>query len=1065
MSVQFEAEPAFGAVDLQQIPATLLHELFERQAARNPTHIAVVCGDVLIRYTELNALADKVAGHLQRQGVGEGDPVGCCLPVSIAAVVSQLAVLKAGAVYVPLDPGQPVERLRDVISRARMTAIVGPESVRDLAAGVQVIAIDDEAMKQAVAAEPDLDAPRVDGSSLAYILPTSGSTGEPKLVQVEHRAIVNSTLARHHRYGEPPEHLLMVTPLVFDASLGGIWWCLSSGTTVELAPEGADAVVHAFDDALTASSPVTHVMTTPSLYRTVLPGARGRRGGPKALVLGGEPINEVLVADHFATFPRTRLFNEYGPTEAAVWCTGGELIAPVAGSPIDVSAGTPISGVEVLVVGEDGERVSPAGAAGEVCIAGRTLFRGYLGDPTLTAASLVPHPGRPGQVMYRTGDLGRIRDDGRLELLGRIDDQVKVRGYRIELGEIESALLRHPAVENAAVVVERDDRGSRLVGYVMLRQAGAADGGASGLRGHLASRLPGYMVPASFVVVDRLPLTGTGKIDRKALTRLRTEASSSSPAAAHSAASELEQRIAGSLAATLGVPEVAPDANFFELGGDSLLAVRAAHELRAALDDSVHLPVGAVFEAPTAVELARLVRDRPGSIGEPIPATDRTEFSFTSPQWLWWYVDHFRGPGTVRSSAFSVVVRYRIHGPFETSALEQALNALIDRHEPLRTAIDLNAEAGGVQRVLSAATKPLTSYDVSAAADPDSAAAQAEKEFLALPLDIGQACYIRAGVIAFGAEDRLLILRMHHFVTDDTAIRVIEEELSALYRAEVEGIPADLPGLPIRFRDFAVWQHERFFSDRQWLSEPANQPSLTFWRDRCSGLRPVRLPDIDGPTDNARILLWDEIDARTVAKARSLAHTEKTTLFAVLVTAYLTLIAEETGSDDTPILTSHACRHRPELERIVGLFFEPILIRPQVGAHPEFSERLRATRDAAQEAFAHLDIPVFALAEEIPELSAYLLDPFLGFELLPPASGLDVPNATVDRTDNFDEAFTGQPLTHPAQLVLTAAEQADGSIRLGLTFDPTAARRERMAQLLQRYQAILRDAVGHKSES
>ncbi|WP_197287849.1 amino acid adenylation domain-containing protein [Streptomyces apocyni] len=457
-----------------------LTEIFERQADRIPDAVAVVGEDGSLTYRELDEAANHVAHELTGGGLRPGQAVLCAFPRGSRAVVAQLAVYKAGAVHVPVDPAAPAARLRYLAERTRAAAVLtddgGPETgtAWDVAAGTgagngvrtdstvgrDVLAeltplYSTVGLDQRSARRPDI---QVDPEETAYIIFTSGSTGEPKGVVVSHRAIVSTTLARFRHYPEPVTRFLMIWQMTFDAAIGCVWWALASGGTAELAPASLDGIMAAVDAMLTGDKRISHTAMTPSHYRTALRRLPGPSAGPAAILVAGEPCPPQLVTEHARLQPMTRLYNEYGPTEAAVWCTGTELRTGE-----EITAGTAIEGTGILVLDEAGQPVSPGGR-GEVYVTGAGLATGYLQDPHLTSQRFLDHPdGR----RYRTGDLGRLLPDGRLVVVGRTDHQLKIRGHRVEPGEIEAVLQTHPDIAQAVVT----ENHGQLIAFVVRRAA------------------------------------------------------------------------------------------------------------------------------------------------------------------------------------------------------------------------------------------------------------------------------------------------------------------------------------------------------------------------------------------------------------------------------------------------------------------------------------------------------------------------------------------------------------------------------------------------------------------
>jgi amino acid adenylation domain-containing protein len=576
----------------------LLHELFEAQVSRTPQALAVVCEQEELSYAQLNARANQVAHLLRGEGVRAESLVGLCMERGVQMVVGLLGVLKAGGAYVPLDPGNPLQRLRYVLEHARPTLVLTQEKYRQLleGAGARVLTMDGEWELFEQQPSTDVHAKEVSARSLAYVIYTSGSTGEPKGVMVEHSSIVNYALDAAQRFAVAAgEGSLLATSISFDLTLTSLYPPLMCGRAVRLCAEQQE-----LSAALLSGRNLAPVKLTPSHLRLLEEALANRplQGCVQALVLGGETLTSTAVAGWRERAPGTRIFNHYGPTETTVGCIVHEVRAQDSGA---VPIGRPIANTRVYVLDERLQPV-PIGVVGEICIGGAGVARGYLHREELTAQRFLADPFRAGGRMYRSGDLGRWRADGSIEYVGRNDQQVKLRGFRIELGEIETALARQAGVKDAVVLAREDVPGEkRLVGYVTSAAGAVLE--IESLRAQLKALLPEYMVPAALVVLDELPLTANGKVDRKALSAPELAAYATGQYEAPQG--EIEQTLAQIWCELLQIERVGRYDNFFELGGHSLLAVQLIGRLRQVFGVSV--PLVAIFSDPVLTGLATAI--------------------------------------------------------------------------------------------------------------------------------------------------------------------------------------------------------------------------------------------------------------------------------------------------------------------------------------------------------------------------------------------------------------------------------------------------------------------------
>jgi len=930
--------------------AGCVHSIVEAQARRTPARVALVSGEERLTYAELDDRADRLARHLAALGVGPEVRVGVCLDRTAALVVGVLAVLKAGAAYVPLDPSHPAERLAYVLEDSGAALVLTqPHLSGVLPAGVPRVEVDAEG---GVDAEPPVLAPRVDADpgNLAYVLYTSGSTGRPKGALVEHRSLAAFLQAMQRRPGLGEDDVLLaVTTLGFDIAGLELFLPLTVGARVVLADRATAADPARLARALERSG-ATVLQATPATWRMLLDAGWEGSAGLTALS-GGEALGAEL-----SERLRGRggaLWNLYGPTETTVWSTVQRVEAP--GSP---PIGRPVDGTRAYVLDRQGEPV-PEGVPGELYLGGAGVTRGYHGRPELTAERFVPDPyGPAGSRLYRTGDRARWRADGTLEYLGRLDQQVKVRGFRIEPGEVEAAILAHPEVREAAVVVVDAGTGeARLAAYVAPREAAGP-----GVREFLRESLPEYMVPSVVVGLDAFPLTPSGKLDRRALPR--PEAGRDALREAYTAPRDGEEsEIARLWGEMLGVERVGADDDFFELGGHSLLAVKLGARLQEAF--GVAVPMHAVLRSRTVASLAREVsRLRSGDVADaaapPIPRRTGPEpapLSFS--QQRLWFLDQME-PGNVAYNGLGAV---RMEGTLDVPALRGALAALVARHDALRTVFAVR-EGTPVQVVAPGARVDLPVVDLARlpSGAVDAEAARLARREARHPFDLSAGPLLRTRLLRLAPDRNLLVLGVHHAVVDGWSRGVIVREISEIYAALAAGERPSLPPLPIQYPDYAAWQRERMQGDLL-------RDELAYWTSRLRGAPPALDLPADRPRPPVQSFLGATYDFAVpggVAEAlRGVGREAEATPFMVFLAAFEILLFRFTGQDDLVVGTPVANRARPETQGLVGFFANTLALRTDLSGDPGFREALRRVRDTALEAYAHEELPFERLVEAL----------------------------------------------------------------------------------------------------
>ncbi|AHG93598.1 amino acid adenylation domain protein (plasmid) [Gemmatirosa kalamazoonensis] len=946
-------------------------------AAASPAAVAVRAEDETLTYAELARRSALVARRLESLGVRPGDRVGVCVERSASLVPALLGVLRAGAAYVPVDASYPAERIAHVLGDAGVRAVLTDAESAPRLPAVEAPIERIESVTWASGDPIDALAPcDVDAESLAYVLYTSGSTGRPKGVMIPHRALANFLASMAERPGlAAGDALVAVTTISFDIAGLELWLPLVTGAEVVLASRATavdGAALRALVERTAARARGVMLQATPATWRLLL--ETGWSGTPTLTMLcGGEAWPPGLAE---SLVPRgAALWNVYGPTETTIWSTRAHVATP---GPI--SLGEPLANTTLYVLEPTGEP-APLGVPGELWIGGAGLAHGYHGRPDLTAERFVPDPFAPATLhaprstlgptdveasvergawsaeaprMYRTGDLVRRHVDGRLEYLGRLDDQVKVRGYRIELGEIESVLARTAGVAQAAVAARRAESGdAQLVGYVVLDDAAAADAVLGAARERLRAALPEYMVPNAVMVLGALPLTPNGKVDRRALPAPSAEAVAAAARPYTAPRSPLEAQIADAWAGALGVERVGVDDDFFALGGHSLLAMRVIARLADVVP--VRLTIGALFEARTVADLAALVVRRlaeGGTAGAEarIPRrADQGPAPLSFAQELLWLHEQM-APGT---AAYNVPLARRVRGPLDVARLEAALGALVARHEALRTTF---VETSGGPRQVVDPSRPVGLELVDAA--DDAAAADALREIAARPFDLAAGPVFRVGLVRRAADDAVLLFVAHHAVFDGGSIVPLLRDLAAYY----EGRGHELPPLDVHIADVAAWERARVDDERA-------APALAFWREALRGAPAV----IDLPFDHPRSASAGGPGARyavtlpavTRDAARALAARYGATPFAVLLTAFQSLLFRVSAQDDLVVGAPVSGRARRETEPLVGHLVNALALRARFDDDPTFAELLARTRDAALRALEHAALPYERLVREL----------------------------------------------------------------------------------------------------
>lgn len=959
------ARDASGPVRTHPGPVDLAGMVAE-QAVRNPDAIALSSSEERLSHREFDRRVNRLAHHLRELGAGPERPVGVLLERSVDLVVAIVAVVRAGAPYLPLDPAHPAPRNADVLRDADAELVVTTAALGEPAdgaprrAGCTAVAVDADARRIASRpADGSLPAPLPD--QLAYVFYTSGSTGRPKGVMVTHRAAHNQIRWQIDRFGlGPGEAVLLKTNVTFDDSVVEVFATLASGARLVLAePHG-----HRDPEYLRtvmAEEEVTYVRFVPTMLAALLEhGGDAPLPALRVVKSAGEALSQELAGRCLGALD-AELFNAYGPTETAVNVTAARCLP---GAP-RVTIGRPVDNTRCYVL-DDRMNQQPVGVPGMLYVGGVQLARGYLGRPGLTAEQFVPDPfGPPGGRLYRTGDLVRRRADGEIEYLGRADRQVKLRGTRIELGEIESVLAEHPAVTQA-VVSARDDGpdGPRLVAHVLPGDSGAP--AARELRGWLIGRLPAYMVPAAFVVMDAFPQLPSGKVDRRRLPAPGDAGQSAGDAPGgerQPPEGETERELARIWAETLGAADVGRHDSFFDLGGHSLLAVQALFAVRERWGR--HVPLRTLFESPTvAAFAARLAETTAGPAAlPPVPPRPDGSSPVSAAEARIWFADRL-DPG---DPAYNIPVVCRLHGPVDTAALVRALGTLPAAHEALRTSFP-SVDGVPVREVAPAAELPVHQADLRRRppAERDAALAELLAAQGGEPFDLARGPLARAAVVRLTEQETVLSLTVHHVVADGWSVRVLLADLGAAYGAARDAAPGTTPparaGRALGAGDYAAWHQEV-------LTDAVRAAEAEHWRERLTGLgcqelptdRPRRGADSGSSGATHHFVLPPEVAARV----RELAEEENCTPFMVLLAGYAAVLARHCDTDEVVLTMPVADRDRPELRDVVGLLLNTVALRLPAPGGWSFRRVLREVRAVTLDAFEHRLLPFDQVVEDL----------------------------------------------------------------------------------------------------
>ncbi len=981
--------PDSPAAEKQQIPVDwnntntyyprdkTIHQLFEEQVEKIPDNIAVVFENLSLTYRELNERSNQLAHTIRkeyrkcRKTELKGDIlIGIYVERSPEMIIGILGILKSGAAYLPLDIDEPDDRLKFKIFDCNCQIVItSADNSNNLLflSDTDIVLLNINAEQNILQNAPKTNPEHINTSShLAYVIYTSGSTGEPKGVMIEHRTLVNRLLWMQEEYSfGQNDNVLQKTPYSFDVS---VWELMLPGISgakqVFAKPNGHKDPQYLID--LISNKRITKLHFVPSMLSSFIYSMPDVMDSSSLcsitdIICSGEALSSALAEKTLQKLPHIRLHNLYGPTEATIDASYYQYdVSEKYGLTIPI--GKPVQNYTLYVLISNLSQV-PIGVSGELYIGGEGLARGYINKADLTAERFISNPfvsdddkaqGRNLRI-YKTGDIVRWLPDGNLEYIGRNDNQIKLRGFRVELGEIENQLSEFYAINQSAVLCREHNKNKYLVGYYTSKQDITADE----LIAYLSTKLPDYMIPSTFVHLEVMPLTTSGKIDRRALPISEIKADRNKYAAPRS---HIEENLCEIWQEVLGIAKIGINDNFFRLGGHSLLATQAVSRIRVIFKQKIPLQV--LFEFPTASSMAKHIGrnlkqyDDTQYLSIPQVLRNRTLPLSFAQQRLW-----FLNVLDPDSSVYNISSVYKLTGAVNRLALENSLKFLVERHESLRTVF---SDEDGIpyQLVNSCPDFKLKYVDLKNSPDSirkDEALSIAKKESLK-PFKLSKGPLIRPLILRINESEHLFVLVIHHIISDGWSTGVLFKELSICYNAYIEDKNPKLPDLPIQYADFASWQ-------RNWLQGETLKRQISYWKEQLAGIPPV----LDMPTDRPRPAVMTYNGAmetfvfpNALAKAlKVFSNNEGVTLFMTLFAAFNVLLYRYTDQDDIVVGAPIANRNREDIEGLIGFFVNTLVMRTDLSENPGFKTLLRRVKKTALDAYSHQDIPFEKLVEEL----------------------------------------------------------------------------------------------------
>ncbi|SHF43843.1 amino acid adenylation domain-containing protein, partial [Seinonella peptonophila] len=1004
-------------------------EEFVRQVKATPHQTALIMGAEKYTYQQVNQRANQLAHFFASKGVQNGSCVGILMNRSIEQIISLIALVKLGAVYVPLRVNDPILRLQQMISGLNCQYILTDEKWMNKADQLSIPTLILDHEKETIESESDENPEQVvEADDLLYIMFTSGSTGQPKGVEVLHRNVMRLVKGTDYIPFSDEQVFLQLAPLAFDASTFEIWGSLLHGATLVIMPTEV-ATPQEIGDVITQYG-ITTLWLTTGLFNTMVEENGNALTHLERVMVGGDIASPSHV-EQLLAIGDMQIINFYGPTENTTFTTYYPIPANGLGKR-SIPIGKPIANTQVYVLDQQMKQV-PVGLPGELFVGGDGLARGYHQQAELTKDRFIEHPelGR----LYRTGDLVRFLSSGDLEFIGRRDYQVKIRGFRIELPEIETVLTAHPQVRQVLVIVDNQMDEKRIVAYLVTEEAGLD------WRSILKHHLPEYMIPAMFIELEEFPLTTNGKIDRHALPAPDWQQTSQEYEVP---ITPIEEWLSQVWSEYLKLSQVSTIANFFTLGGHSLLATRLISRINQAF--GLQLPLRSIFEAPTIRELAgqieqELAIQQPASLPS-IQSVSRDvgHHPVSYAQQRLWFFERFLDQSTLYQIPFLL----RVSGALDQDRLTACYWQLVARHESMRT-LFYEQDGQAFQVIQDEQFGSWTVLDLSSQPDAYEQAFIDVKQDALTPFDLTKEPLIRGKLYKLGAEDWLLFIHMHHIISDGWSLHLLLDEWLTLYEGKSE-----LPSLEIQYVDFASWQ-------RDWLQQESFAQQLQYWTQQLADTPVLQLPT-DFPrsaeqtfSGQVQTVRWQ---GEWINECKALAHHAGATPYMLLLAAFQLLLSRISGQADIALGSPIANRNHPEIEGLIGFFVNTLVIRTDLSKSSTFRQLLANVRQRTLEAYAHQDVPFEKVVDELQPERHLSHSPL--FQVM-----FSMQTTTIDLADRAGLSFTDIPLpqeTSKFDLSLNIAEENNEWI-VSWEYNTNLFRAETIERFNQLFQHLLQQIV------